>query len=264
MEKRASAYVWIACTLVLWTAVKRARMRGDDDIHWANRSEHLLSRRLVARLSRTSIMLSSMKTEGGYHITKSVDKEAFIQVVHNAWFTYESLIYEKSIMNNTTFLTRTEGIYAVVSPTWFNPRTPMLYYDIAGERDLQVAKIYAPVTSTRQDANISESLKHELYENIFSKKKKTPNAKIWAPADRNLVLQACMVAAHAIWHTVFQRLLQRLMTCHEACGRTLYMHPATNLVKCIFLVQEPKPIWFVCVGLVAETVVYVNGTHLRW
>ena len=45
------------------SGVKRARMRGDDDIHWANRSEHLLSRRLVAPLSRTSLMLSSVKTE---------------------------------------------------------------------------------------------------------------------------------------------------------------------------------------------------------
>ena len=89
-----------------------------------------------------------------------------------------------------------------MSPTWFNPRTPLLYYDEAGERDLQVAKKYAPVTSTRQEASIGESLKHELYENILSKKKKIPNAKIWAPVDRNLVLQACMVAANAIWHTV--------------------------------------------------------------
>ena len=64
----------MACTLVLWTtgrgawsiaSVKRARMRGDDDIHWANKSEHLRSRRLLAPMSRTSIMLSSVKTEGG-------------------------------------------------------------------------------------------------------------------------------------------------------------------------------------------------------
>ena len=110
----------------------------------------------------------------------------------------------------------------------------MLYYDEAGERDPQVAKRYAPVTSSRQDTSISESLTHELYENILSKKKKIPNAKIWAPIDGNLVLQACMVAANEIWHTVFQRLLRRFMTCHEACGRTLCMHPATNLVKCIF------------------------------
>ena len=46
-------------------SVKRARMRSDNDIHWANRSEDLLSRRLVAPLSRPSIMFSSVKTEGG-------------------------------------------------------------------------------------------------------------------------------------------------------------------------------------------------------
>ena len=72
--RRASAYVRMACTLVLWTAgrgawsitsVKQARMREDDDIHGANRSEHLLSRRLVAPLSPTSIMFSSVKTEQG-------------------------------------------------------------------------------------------------------------------------------------------------------------------------------------------------------
>ena len=62
--------VRMACTLVLWNvgrgawsiaSVKRARMRGDDDIHWANRSEHLLYRRLVAPLSQTTIMFSSVK-----------------------------------------------------------------------------------------------------------------------------------------------------------------------------------------------------------
>ena len=37
------------------------------------------------------------------------------------------------------------------SHTWFNPLTPMLYSDEAGERDLSVANKYAPVTSTRQD-----------------------------------------------------------------------------------------------------------------
>ena len=61
-----------AGTLVLWTAgrgawsiasEKRAVMRGDDDIHWANRSEHLLSRRLVAPLTRATIMFRSVKTE---------------------------------------------------------------------------------------------------------------------------------------------------------------------------------------------------------
>ena len=49
------------------------------------------------------------------------------------------------------------------SHTWFNPRTPMLYSDEARERDLRVAKRNAPVPSTRQDASISESLKHQPY-----------------------------------------------------------------------------------------------------
>ena len=74
---------------------------------------------------------------------------------------------------------------------WFNPRTPMPYSDEAGERDLRVAKRYAPVTCTRQDASISESLKHELYEKF---------------------------AANALWQTVFQRVLRHLMTCQEVCG----------------------------------------------
>ena len=92
------------------------------------------------------------------------------------------------------------------SHTWFNPRTPMLYSDEAGERDLHVAKEYAPVPSTRQDANIdaniSESLKDELYEKFLRQKKKIPTAKVWAPIHRNLVLEACMVAANAPWQTV--------------------------------------------------------------
>ena len=35
------------------------------------------------------------------------------------------------------------------SHTWFNPRTPMLFSDAAGERDLRVAKKYAPINSTQ-------------------------------------------------------------------------------------------------------------------
>ena len=38
---------------------KRARMRGDCDIHWGNRPYHLLSRTLLAALSQTTIMFSS-------------------------------------------------------------------------------------------------------------------------------------------------------------------------------------------------------------
>ena len=46
------------------------------------------------------------------------------------------------------------------SHTWFNPHTPMLLPDEGGARDLRVAKPYAPVTSTQQDASILETLKH--------------------------------------------------------------------------------------------------------
>ena len=84
------------------------------------------------------------------------------------------------------------------SHTWFNPRTPMLYCDEAWERDLRVAKRYARMTSTRQDASISESLKHQLYEKFLPKKKKIPTAEIWAPVHRNLVLEACTVVANAL------------------------------------------------------------------
>ena len=63
------------------------------------------------------------------------------------------------------------------SHTWFNPRTPMLHSDAAGERDLRVAKRYAPVTSTRRDASISELLKHELYEKLCVTKRRSPLPK---------------------------------------------------------------------------------------
>ena len=54
------------------------------------------------------------------------------------------------------------------SHTWFNPHTPMLLSDEVGDGDLRVAKRYVPVTST-QDANVSETLKHELYEKFVRK-----------------------------------------------------------------------------------------------
>ena len=79
-----------------------------------------------------------------------------------------------------------------------------------------MAKRYAPVTSTKQDASISESLKHELYENFLRKKKKLPTAKIWVLVHRNLFLEACIVAANAMWQNIFERLLRHLMTCPEA------------------------------------------------
>ena len=49
-----------------------------------------------------------------------------------------------------------------------------------------------------------------------------------------------MVAAKALWQTVFQRLLRHLMTCQEAGGCKLYMHPATNSVKCTSPSAEPE------------------------
>ena len=67
------------------------------------------------------------------------------------------------------------------SPTWFDPRSPILYADVAGESDLRPAKRYAPVTDTRQDATMSESLKRYLYHKFLRKKKRIPSAKIWIP-----------------------------------------------------------------------------------
>ena len=75
------------------------------------------------------------------------------------------------------------------SHTWFNPRTPMLYSDEAGERDLRVAKRYAPVTSTRQDASISESLKHELYQKFVRKKRRSPVPKFGRPCNETWFLR---------------------------------------------------------------------------
>ena len=49
-----------------------------------------------------------------------------------------------------------------------------------------MAKRYAPVSGTRQDASISEILKHELYEKFLRKKKNVTTTKIWAPVHRNL------------------------------------------------------------------------------
>ena len=49
-----------------------------------------------------------------------------------------------------------------------------------------------------------------------------------------------MVAANALWQALFQRLLRHLMTCQEAGGCKLYMHPATISVKCTFRSAEPE------------------------
>ena len=75
------------------------------------------------------------------------------------------------------------------SHSWFNPRTPMLYSDEAGERDIRVAKRYAPGHSTRQDASISESLKHELYEKVCVRKRRSPLPKFGLLSIRTLFLR---------------------------------------------------------------------------
>ena len=62
---------------------------------------------------------------------------------------------------------------------------------------------------------------------FLRKKAKMHTAKFWGPVHRNLVLQACMVAANALWQTIFQRLIRHLLTCPEAGGCKLYMHRAT-------------------------------------
>ena len=121
------------------------------------------------------------------------------------------------------------------SHTWFNPSTPMLFSDEAGERDLRVAKRYAHVTSIQQDANFSETLKHELYQKLVRKKQKVPSSKIWAPVHRNVVLEACMVAANVLWRTIVVRLLHHLFELQEAGGCTILMHIDTRSVKCTFV-----------------------------
>ena len=79
-----------------------------------------------------------------------------------------------------------------------------MYSDEAGERDLRVAKRYAPVTSTREDADVSESLKCALYQRFLHRKEKHPSTKIWAFVQRNLVLEACIVAGNArMWEIIF-------------------------------------------------------------
>ena len=98
------------------------------------------------------------------------------------------------------------------SHTWLNPQTPVLYSDEARGRHLWVAKRFAPITSARQDACIRESLEHERYNKFVQKEKKIRAAKIWAPLHRNVVFEACMVAANATWQAGFPRLVHHLMS----------------------------------------------------
>ena len=67
-----------------------------------------------------------------------------------------------------------------------------------------------------------------------------PTAKFWGPVHRNLILQACMVAANTLWQTIFIRLLRHLLSCPETGGCKLYMPRAANSVKCTFSNAESE------------------------
>ena len=101
-----------------------------------------------------------------------------------------------------------------------------------------MAKIFARVTSATQDANIGQSLQHELYGKFWPQKKKICAAKIWVPVHRNVVFKACMLVANATWQAVLLRLLHHWVSFKEGC--TLEMHPTTKSVKCTFLGAQPE------------------------
>ena len=125
------------------------------------------------------------------------------------------------------------------SHTLFNSRTPMLFSDDVGERDLRVAKRYALVASTHQDATIPETLKHEFYQKFVRKTQKVPSAKIWA--------LSCMVTSNVLWRTIFVPLLHHLFELQEAGGYTISMHRDTRSVKCIFVgAEEEMDVFCVC------------------
>ena len=131
--------------------------------------------------------------------------------------------------------------------TWFNARSPMLLSDEVEESDLTVAKRYAPITSTQQNASISETLKHEVHQKFVRKKQRVRSTKIWAPVGRNVVLEACMVAANVLWRTIFVRLLHHLVALQEAGGCTIVMHADTRCVKCTFVgAKEQMDVFCVC------------------
>ena len=104
-----------------------------------------------------------------------------------------------------------------------------------------------PVTSTQQDASISETLKHELYQKFVRKKQKVPSAKIWPLVHGNVVLEAYMVAAIVLWHTIFARLLHHLIELQKVGGCTILMHTNTRSVKCTFVgAKEELDVFCVC------------------
>ena len=99
--KRASAYVRMAFTLVLWTAgrgawsiasVKRARVRGDDE---RGQQVGTLAVPKTGGTTEPNKHHVQLREDGGrVRHNKSVDKEAFIKAAPNSWFIYEPFIYE--------------------------------------------------------------------------------------------------------------------------------------------------------------------------
>ena len=62
-----------------------------------------------------------------------------------------------------------------------------------------------------------------------------------------------------IWVQGTQLLVHRVAyTFHSMCTQQLIR------LNALFQVQNRKVMWFVCVGVVAQSVAYVNGSHLRW
>ena len=55
-----------------------------------------------------------------------------------------------------------------------------------------------------------------------------------------------MVAANAMWHAMFQHLLQHLLHLQSAGGCTIFMHLETKYVKCTLAGAKPE-IYMVCV-----------------
>ena len=112
---------------------------------------------------------------------------------------------------------------------------------------LRVAKNDVPVTSTQQDGSISKTLKHELHQKFVRTKQKVPSAKIWAPVHRNVVLEACLVAANMLWHTIFPCLLHHLFELQEAGGCTILMQTENHSGKCTFVgAKEEVDAFCVC------------------
>ena len=76
----------------------------------------------------------------------------------------------------------------------------------------------------------------------------------------NIVLEACIVAANAIRHTIFQPLLPDLFNLQSVGGCTIFMHRETNCVQCAFAGAKPQiHVVCVCGVYVAQNVAHGSG-----